>query len=499
MDWKGVTLMAIAGIDVGTAAAKLTVYDENGTLLFSGFRDYPTSRGMGKSELDAHLVRDAVFALLREAAQTVAIEAVGVSAFGESFVLLDEKDEPVLPVMLYTDPRGGVEAESLAARVPGIDGICGAKPHSMYSLPKLMWIKNNDPAAYKRARRVCLMEDYVTYLLTGERAIDWSEAARTMALDVERRAWSDEILGAAGIDKSLFSRVVRTGEVVGTIRPARASALGLSKSMRVVAGCHDQVAAAVGSGVLAPGAATDGAGTTQCMTPVFEKWDRDGRLQRDNYVVVPFLQPGRYVTYAFQFTGGAVAKWYVENMAGYTSGQAGYEALEARMSDAPTGMLLLPHFAGAATPYMDAGSQGAILGLTLEKTQADVYRAVLEGVCYEMALNRERLAACGIRIASLNATGGGARSRRWLQMKADVLNVPIQRMKNDDAGTIGGIMLTGVACGAFPGLAEAAKTFVGVRETYEPRADFHERYLEIYERYRKVYDAVRPLMGGNES
>ncbi len=489
--------MAIAGIDVGTAGAKLTAYDESGTLLFSGFRDYPAARGMGKSELDARLVRDAVFSLLREAARTVFIEAVGVSAFGESFVLLDEGDEPVLPVMLYTDPRGGAEARFLAENVPDIEGICGAKPHSMYSLPKLMWIRNNDPAAYARARHVCLMEDYVTFLLTGERAIDWSEAARTMALDVERLDWSGEILAAAGIDRSLFSRVVRTGAVVGTIRPALADELGLPRSARVVAGCHDQVAAAVGAGVLAPGAATDGAGTTQCMTPVFDSWDRDGRLQRDNYVVVPFLRPGLYVTYAFLFTGGAVAKWFVENMAGYAPGQGGYEALEARMRDVPTGMLVLPHFAGAATPYMDAGARGAILGLTLEKTQADVYRAMLEGVCYEMALNRERLAACGIEIKSLNATGGGARARAWLQMKADVLNVPIRRMRNDDAGTIGGIMLTGVACGAFRDLAEAAKTFVGVRETYEPRADFHERYTEIFGRYRRVYDAVRPLMEGD--
>lgn len=490
--------MAIAGIDVGTAGAKLTAYGEDGTLLFSGYRDYPAARGMGKSELDARLVREAVFSLLAEAARTVPIASVGVSAFGESFVLLDEGDEPVLPVMLYTDPRGGAEAHRLAQSVPGIERICGAKPHSMYSLPKLMWVKENAPAAYRRAKRVLLMEDYVTYLLTGERAIDWSEAARTMALDVERLDWSGELFAAAGVDKSLFSRVVRTGDVVGAIRPALAEALGLPKTLHVVAGCHDQVAAAVGSGVLAPGAATDGAGTTQCMTPVFDSWSRDGRLQRDNYVVVPFLRPGLYATYAFSFTGGAVAKWFIDNLAGYAARRADggsvYQALEEKMGDEPTGMLVLPHFAGAATPYMDAGSQGAILGLTLERSESDVYRAVLEGVCYEMALNRERLAACGIEIKSLNATGGGARSRAWLQMKADVLNLPINRMKNDDAGTIGGIMLTGVASGVYRSLEEAARVFVGIRETHEPRAALHERYLEIYDRYRRVYDAIRPLM-----
>lgn len=484
--------MAIGGIDVGSTGSKITIYDENGQRLHTGYRAYPISRDMGMHELDARHIRDSVLALVKEAAQAVkGIRAIGVSAFGESFVLLDEKDEPLLPIMMYTDPRGGDEAkqlsEILGERRAG--DLCGARPHSMYSLPKVMWIKKHRPELFARAKRLFLMEDYVTYLLTGECAIDYSEAARTMAFDIDRLTWCGEILAAAEVPEKLFSRIVPTGSIAGTVRKNLAVELGLDENVQIVACCHDQVAAAVGSGVLEDGMATDGAGTVQCMTPVFRSYRANGDLQKDNFVLIPFLKKGMFTTYAFLFTGGAVAQWYVEQILG-----GDYGELEAGMKDEPTGMLLLPHFAGAATPYMDSLSQGAIVGLTLERTRSDLYRAVMEGVCYEMALNREKLAAAGIDIRGLNATGGCARSRTWLQMKADVLDVEVRRMKEDNAGTVGGIMLTGVASGAYPDLKTASGVFTGVREVFAPRKDMHERYMEIYEKYRGLYQAVRPLI-----
>jgi xylulokinase len=162
--------------------------------------------------------------------------------------------------------------------------------------------------------------------------------------------------------------------------------------------------------------------------------------------------------------------------------------------DEPTGLLVLPHFAGAATPYMDTGSKGAILGLTTATTAAEIYRACMEGVAYEMRLNYEALSDSGIHFARLNATGGGAKSRVWMQMKADILNLPITALKTADAGTVGSAMLTGIAVGLFRDLDDAADRMVQEMETYAPRAEMHEKYMKIYERYRAVYSAVRPLM-----
>ena len=370
----------------------------------------------------------------------------------------------------------------------------------MFSLPKLMWIRKHEPKVFSAIRHVLLMEDYVAYLLTGERVIDYSLATRTMAFDIRTLDWSRELLQAAGIPLDWMSRAVPTGTLAGTIRPDLAETLGLPRGLAVVACCHDQVAAAVGAGVLKPGMATDGSGTVECITPVFTEYNRDGSLQKNNYALVPFLKQGTYVSYAFIFTGGSLVKWFLDTLAGSdqaaarAKGISVYAQLEAQMEDKPTGILVLPHFAGAATPYMDTGSKGGIIGLSLENRSADLYRAILEGVGYEMGVNIERLRDSGIQIDSLHATGGGAKSELWLQMKADILNLPVHRMDVAEAGTVGVIMLTGAATGVYEDLDKAVQVFAGVRKTFSPRPEQHEAYRIYYERYRKLYQAIRPLV-----
>ncbi|MDO4522253.1 MAG: FGGY-family carbohydrate kinase, partial [Eubacteriales bacterium] len=169
-----------------------------------------------------------------------------------------------------------------------------------------------------------------------------------------------------------------------------------------------------------------------------------------------------------------------------------YEKTHAK--DMPSGLLVLPHFAGAATPYMDTGSKGAILGLTIATTVDEIYRGCMEGVVYEMVLNAKKLASSGVHYKKIHATGGGAHSAVWMQMKADMLNVPMIALKTIDAGTVGSAMLTGVAIGVFQDLNDATAHMVEQVQIYEPRQEMHEKYMQIYQRYEGVYQAVRPLM-----
>jgi len=259
----------------------------------------------------------------------------------------------------------------------------------------------------------------------------------------------------------------------------------------IVTVAHDQVAAAIGAGAFDGSVAVDGAGTTECLTPVYDSLPDIGVMSRGCFSVVPHAVPGKYVAYAFNYTGGALIQWCLKT---FGRGET-YDSMEAQYDrDEPTGLLVLPHFAGAATPYMDIGSRGAILGLTTGTDAATLYRACMEGVAYEMLVNYEALAGSGIRFKKLNATGGGAKSKVWMQMKADVLNLPITALKISDAGTVGSAMLTGIATGQFRDLQDAAAHMVREAETYYPRAEMHEQYMRIYERYKKVYQAVRPLM-----
>ena len=496
--------MKIAGLDIGTTGCKLTVFDEQGHDLGKAYRDYPVRRQVSGHEIDISVVMDSVYAVIREmTAQYPDIGGIGVTSFGETFVMTDAAGTPLHTAMLYTDPRGAEECAELVKKL-GADSIArisGLAPHEMYSVCKIMWLKKNQPEVYQAAKHIFLIGDYVAWHLTGVAQIDYSLATRSMAFDIGKLDWSEEILNAAGIDMSLLSKPVPTGTAAGCVTKAAAEKTGLNPACQIVTVSHDQVAAAVGAGAFDGETAVDGAGTVECLTPIYDTLPDIAVMSKGCFSVVPYVIPGKYVAYAFSYTGGALIQWCVNTFAKAEAQEAAQQGisvntlLEQRYDNQePTGLLVLPHFAGAATPYMDTGSRGAILGLTAGTTLPDIYRACMEGVAYEMRLNYDALADSGIRFSKLHATGGGAKSKVWMQMKADILNLPITSLKTSDAGTVGSAMLTGVAVGIFRDLAEAAAIMVRQMETYQPDPRRHEQYMRIYERYRKVYQAVRPLM-----
>ena len=497
--------MKIGGLDIGTTGCKLTVFDENGQSLGKAYRDYPVRRQVGGHEIDISAMMDSVYAVLREmAGRYPDLGGIGVTSFGETFVLTDAEGTPLHDPMLYTDPRGAEECQALRDRLGErhIAHITGLRPHEMYSLPKAMWIKAHRPEIFAQAAHLFLIGDYVGWHLTGKAQIDYSLASRTMGFDIRKLAWSAEMFTAAGIDPSLMSPPAPTGTIAGFITSQTAERTGLSPECRIVTISHDQVAAAVGAGAFDGSVAVDGAGTVECLTPVYDELPDLDALFDGYFSAVPYVIPGKYVAYAFSYTGGALIQWCADTLAKVEKQEAEKQGLsvnqyleEAYCGNEPSGLLVLPHFAGAATPYMDTGSKGAVLGMTTSTTVPELYRACMEGVAYEMRLNRDALAGTGIHFDHLNATGGGARSKVWMQMKADILNLPIIRLKTTDAGTVGSAMLTGAAIGLFKDLSEAARKMVQETETFYPDASRHEKYMKVYERYQKVYHAVRPLMG----
>ena len=496
--------MKIAGLDIGTTGCKLTVFDEEGRDLGKAYRDYPVRRRVGGHEIDISALMDSVYAVIREmTAQYSDIGGIGVTSFGETFVMTDDAGTPLHTAMLYTDPRGAEECAELVEKLGAdrIARISGLAPHEMYSVCKIMWLKKHQPEVYRAAKHIFLIGDYVAWHLTGEARIDYSLATRSMAFDIGRLTWSEEILDAAGIDVSLLSSPVPTGTAAGCVTRAAAEKTGLNPACRIVTVSHDQVAAAAGAGAFDGETAVDGAGTVECLTPIYDSLPDIAVMSKGFFSVVPYVIPGKYVAYAFSYTGGALIQWCLSTFAKAEAEEAKKKGISVHTlleqqyeGQEPTGLLVLPHFAGAATPYMDTGSRGAILGLSAGTTLPEIYRACMEGVAYEMRLNYDALADSGIHFTKLHATGGGAKSRVWMQMKADILNLPITSLKTSDAGTVGSAMLTGVAVGVFRDLKEAAAVMVRQRETFDPDPRRHEQYMQIYERYRKVYQAVRPLM-----
>ena len=489
--------MYIGGLDIGTTGCKISVYDDKGSFVTNSYREYKVTRIEGDHSFDAEMIYDAVKEVIKEASGICEISAIGVTSFGESFVALDENDRALFPSMLYTDPHGEDECRALTEKLSEkrLIEISGVKPNAMYSLPKLMYLKANFPEKYAQIKRVLLMEDYIVYMLSGVAAIDFSLAARTMALDIRTRDWSREIFDAAGIEPSLFSTPVQAGNVAGEMLDKIKAELGIYHSLKIVNGSHDQVAATVGCGIFKPGEAMDGTGTVECIVPVFDSIPDNEALFEQGYSVVPFIHKGTYVCYALSFTGGAVLKWFRDNFAGNFEGEGNiYAKLDSSVGDDPTGILVLPHFAGAANPYMDNGSKAAFVGLTLGTTASDLYKALMEGVTYEMRTNLEQLESFGIHPEKIYATGGGATSKVWMQIKADILNRPISSLCAKEVGACGTCMLVGVGIGLYSNLDEAKKVFVKEKQTCLPdecRAEVYDRYFKAY---RGMYSAVRPII-----
>lgn len=498
--------MSIAGIDIGTTGCKCTIYSCDGKFLNESYCEYDSLITPKMHSLNPSLVWEKIQEVIKKASKNMEdLESICVTSFGEAAVLLDENDSPVFDALLFSDPNGRDECDEIIQKfgLKSLNNITGLNPDIMYTIVKLMWIKNNKPNLFKKCKQICLFEDYIVYKLSGVFQIDYSLATRTMMFDINNLQWDRDIINFAGIDIKLLPKIVPIGTVAGKIKKEIANRLKINNSILIVSGCHDQIAAAIGTGVLEEGMAVDGTGTVECMINIFDtnvlSIDKSV-LYKSSYAQVPFLN-NLSVVYAFSFTGGALLKWYREKLAKLDAqickkeGQNDYEYFDSNVDILkPSGLLILPYFAGAGTPNMDVKAKGAILGLTLDTTKTDIYKGLMEGVTYEMRLNIEKLNEAGINIDSIRATGGGATSEKWLQMKADILKKPILSLGADQSGTLGCIMLAGVACGRYESIEKAAKIFVHVNNTYYPDKKMSEMYDVQYEKYKQIYPKIKDII-----
>lgn len=483
--------MLFMGIDVGSSGCKASVIDATGAVVCFASREYSFTYSAAGCELDAQTVFDKVCECILQLAteqDLSALKTVSVTSFGEMFVLLDGEKRVLAPSISYEDTRGTEELAALTACL-GEDRlyqITGAIPSVMYALPKLLWTRKHRREAYEKAKYLCMFADFILMKLGAEHHTDYSLAARTLLFDVNAKCWSREIADAVALDLSLFGKPLPSGSRVGVLSPSMAEALALPPDVLLLAGGHDQPCAALGAGIIRAGGALDGMGSNECIVPAFDRAMLHGKMKAANLVCVPHIVPGLFVTYAFNRTAGSLFKWYNAMVGG-----VGFARLVEEMSDEPTGLFVLPHFAGAATPYMDEGAVGAILGLKLSTDRAELTRAVLEGLNYEMLVNLKCLDAAGFRVERLFAAGGMSKDDRSLQLKADMLGIPVFRLKNAEPGTLGTAILGGVAVGLYRDLAEAAEALVQTEKVFYPNGELHEKYKELFTKYENLYHSVK--------
>jgi xylulokinase len=482
------------GLDLGTSGVKAVLFSPDGAELRRSGRAYPLEGEGERLELSPEGVFGAVIAVLGEiAAGGKEIRGIGISSLGEACVFLDKKGAVLRNTILPGDRRGAEYAEETAKknRDHRIEALTGAPVNSTYTLFKILWVKNHEPELYEKLDRVMLYGDYTAWRLTGGRGISHSLASRTLAFDVHRGVFSEEILSSHGIGRELFSNPVPGDAPVGRLLPEIAAALGIKGAVKVYAGGHDQVCAALGSGCLRAGQAADSMGSSECITPVLgPPLPEPAFIRRTNFPLEPFIIPGMYNSMAYTHTAGRLLEWYVKDILKRSS----YAELDRRCGSGPTGLMILPHFAGAGTPTMDHRSAGAIVGLNLHTQDTDIYQALMENINYEMKQNLELLKENGIPVREITASGGGAKSPVWLAGKANIFGIPVRTLRCPEAAAMGAAIAAARGDACFSSFGEAVQAMVRIEARYEPEAAMVRLYEEPYQRYTALYAGIRRIM-----
>lgn len=495
----------LAGLDVGTTGCKAILFDRKGKILGRGFYEYGvdcTSPGMAEQDpeevwrLCRKALRDAV-----AQAKTKAITALSISVQGDAVIPLDGKLRVLHAAILGMDYRSAPQAAKIEKALGGFSlfQTTGMRPHPMNSAVKAVWLREQTPRVFSQTCHLVTYAEFVMARLGGDLLIDHTMASRTMAFDLEARAWDESLLSAMGLDPLLFSRAVPSGTEAGVMDRRLSRDLGIMPGTRLVTGGHDQACAALGCGAIGEGLGVISTGTAQVLSTSMPQPVLSRRMFESFYPCYQHAAVGKYLTFALLHVGGILLRWYRDNFAqaeavqAARSGQGVYQLIDRGMSDGPSPLFVVPHWNGSGTPHCDLQAKGAILGLTMASTRHDVAKAILEGLTFELLENLSVLRSCGIRIHQLVAAGGGTKSELWLQLKADILNRSVRTLHCGEAACLGAAMLAGLRSGVYASLQDAIQNTVVPSREFEPRPEMARRYAERFALYRKLYPAIRPL------
>ena len=488
--------MISLGVDIGGTGAKCVAFDDHGAQLALSYIEYPNPPG--KANLEPQVLSDSVVRVIRDCVQALpargAVAAITVSSFGESFVPIDEQGAPLTDIIMYFANSESGEFDELVRRVGEETFMRVARilPDASYSLAKMLYTLRT---AERPVWKFLPIAAYVCYRLSGAVMTDVSLACRTLLYDVEKREWSRELLEASGVVLDQLPDVCPTGTAVGFLRSEIAQALGLPENVRVVIGSHDQIVNALACGVCEHGDGVDVSGTCECIEPLFAGIPGDFGFTKENFACVPYVDDVGYVTYAYNISGGAVVRWYRDQLARHLSAQAKaervsvYDLLNRACPKEPTDVIVLPFLQGmGGTPDVRPNARGMFYGVTMETGLPEFYRAILEGLTFEMAYNLEKLEGFGVAPNRLYACGGGARSKVWLQIKADIWNREILPVKTEETGALGSAILGFAAVTGEKDRLALAKKFVQLGEPMRPDAARVEVYREKFQLYKQLRD-----------
>jgi xylulokinase len=494
------------GVDIGTTGTKAVVFDDVGSILASHYIEYPLYTPLaGQCELNPDEVWSAVKESITAAASKTTsrdpVTVLGISTLGDSLTLLDKNGSPLSNTLVgAADRRAVPQLDALMHHIDRVSlfEVTGEPLSAASVVPKIIWFRENKPEMFDQTAHFTGWQEIVHLRLGLDPSMDYSLASRTMLMDIHKRTWADEFLSSCGLSSDRFYPLAPSQHVVGTLTGTHAASLGLNPGITVVAGGFDQCCCALGAGVVSEGPVANTIGTLEGITAVSPSPRQQHSLLEGFYGCGIYVTGDSYFTLGYVTTSGGVLKWYRNTLGREEMEEARehnrdpYELIIESVDDYPSPLFVLPSFAGSGTPWLNEREKGSMFGLTLGTEKRDIVKGILDGICYEVRLNLETLASSGIIIRSLRATGGGTRSDKWMQLKADITGIPVEVTDVHEAGCLGAAFLGGLGSGLYSSPGDIHQ-LVKVNRVFEPRPQYRKPYDQGYENYIKLRKTVQGL------
>ena len=484
--------MLYIGIDLGTSSVKLLLVDDEGKILNTVTADYPLY--FPKPGWSEQKCEDWWEACLKTVPQLLegfdASQVAGIGAGGQmhGLVALDKDDNVIRPAILWNDGRTFKEVDYLNEVIgkAKLSELTANIAFAGFTAPKLLWMKANEPENFAKIDKIMLPKDYINYKLTGVHCCDYSDASGMLLLDVENKCWSKEMLEICELREEQMPKLFESYEVVGSLTAEAAKALGLSESVKVVAGAGDNAAAAVGTGTVGAGGCNISLGTSGT---VFISSDKFG-VDPNNALHAFDHADGGFHLMGCMLSAASCNKWLCEDIL-KTSDFAGEQVDITEDKLGENRVFFLPYLMGERSPINDTNARAAFIGMSMDTSRSDFVQAVLEGVAFAIRDSFEVAKALGIEIPRSKICGGGSKSPLWRKIFANVLGIPLDMVKTEQGPGYGAAMLAMVGCGRYASVIEAADALVEVASTTEPDAELQAKYQKQYEKFSLIYPALK--------
>jgi len=498
-----VVFILLLGVDLGTSTAKAAIFDEEtGRLVAYASREYPTYHPKpGWAEQDTSDWWTVVVTVIREAVGKAGIDpksikGISVSSHREAVALVDSEGKALGRVIIWLDKRSIPQAQWIIENfdIKEIYEKTGLVVDPTFTATKLLWLKENLPEVLRKAKWALQPKDYLVYKLTGQPTTDMSVASRTLLFNIKRLKWADDLFEDFGLAeyRHLFPEPRYSDEIVGEVTEEAARDTGLAPGIPVVAGGGDRGCEVLGSGVLDPDKVEESTGTGSTTATTIDAPIVDPEMR---VVATVHVIRGKWSIEAGMSTAGAVLRWFRDQftqgermLAGLTRRRA-YEYLDMEAEYIPpgsNGLIVVPFFAGARSPRWKPKAKGLIFGLTVYHTRAHVFRALMEGIAYEIRKILEVLEELGVKSREIRLLGGGGKTPTWARIKADVTGRKAVLLEFLDAALIGDAILAGVGAGILDGYKDGVQRFVRIRDVIEP----NPQYVQIYDKYYRLYERL---------